>query len=79
MVKPGIASERPTLGRRYLPIYARAFRNGASESWISPLKGVYISTIKKIAPETATAHRNKVATTVVLVGEKKAKTSENND
>ena len=52
----------------YWPRCARAVRIGASEIRISPWKGVYISRIKKIAPETDRAHRNKVAITVAFGG-----------
>jgi hypothetical protein len=36
-------------------------RSGALEICINPWKGVYISTIKKMAPETDSAQKNKVA------------------
>ena len=37
----------------YRPRCARAERRGALEIWISPVKGIYISKIRKIAPGTA--------------------------
>ena len=39
----------------YWPRLSRAERRGALEIWMSPVKGMYISRITKIAPETADA------------------------
>ena len=47
-----------------------AKRNGALETCVAPLKGVYISMIKKIAPETATPAKNREAITVHLGAER---------
>ena len=52
---------------------ARAERRGALEIWISPLKGMYISRIRKIAPETANAAAKRLATAVALRGAKRPK------
>src|SRR4029077_16007519 len=53
---------------RYWPRCARAKRSGALEISISPLKGVYISRIKKIAPETDNPEIHRAVTTVALRG-----------
>jgi len=52
----------------HLPNCARAARKGALDTCIRPLYGVYISRIKKIAPETDSADTNKLATVVALTG-----------
>src|ERR1700730_4996092 len=57
----------------YWPRCARALRSGVLEICISPSKGVYISRIKKIAPETDSAQTNKVAIVVALRGAKRPK------
>src|ERR1700730_9505154 len=58
---------------RYWPRCARALRSGALEICISPSKGLYISRIKNIAPETDSAQTNKVAIAVALRGAKRPK------
>src|ERR1700675_799901 len=57
----------------YWPRCARALRSGALEICISPWKGLYISRIKKIAPETDSAQTHKVARAVALRGANKRK------
>ena len=58
---------------RYWPRCARALRSGALEICISPWKGLYISRIKKIAPETDSAETSKLVITVALKGAKRPK------
>src|ERR1700676_4915339 len=48
--------------------WASAFRSGSLEIRIIPPKGVYNSRIKKTAPETAIAHKNRLMMTVALRG-----------
>jgi hypothetical protein len=48
-------------------------RSGALEICINPSKGLYISRIKKIAPETDSAQTNRVAIAVALRGANKPK------
>src|ERR1700675_3224904 len=57
----------------YWPRCARALRSGALEICISPWKGLYISRIKKIAPETDSAQTSKVAIVIGLRGANKPK------
>jgi hypothetical protein len=57
----------------YWPRLSRAERRGALEIWMSPVKGMYISRITKIAPETADAAAKRLATAVRLRGAKRPK------
>ena len=50
----------------YCPSCVKAARKGASVARINPDPGVYISRIKRIAPETASADINKLVTIVAL-------------
>jgi hypothetical protein len=52
---------------RYWPRLARAARDRALEISTSPVYGVYISKIKKIAHETESAATNRLHTTVALM------------
>src|SRR2546430_2103363 len=58
---------------RYLPRCARALRSVALEICIRPSNGVYISRIKKIAPDTDSAQTNNVAIAVAWRGAKRPK------
>ena len=48
-------------------------RSGPLEIRISPVKGEYISKIRKTAAETASAERNRPVTTVKFLGAKRPK------
>ena len=50
-----------------------AKRTGPLETCITPLKGAYISMIKKIAPEIDNAAMNREAMTVAFLGAKRPK------
>src|SRR5215467_14806052 len=69
LLRNGIIEDGPI----YCPICAMTLRSGASEICSRPENGLSSSRMRKIAPETDSAHTNKVAITVVLRGENRPK------
>ena len=57
----------------YLPRLSSALTNGALDTFIIPVRGVSISSIRKIAPDTDIAQTNKTPRTVALMGASRPK------
>jgi len=54
--------------RTYRARYWSASRSGALDAWSSPLKGLFISTIRKNPPETADAQIARLTITIIFRG-----------